>query len=48
VDVAPRHAQVPDGWEAYNTGAAPVSLPDYLAALATAFAAGLLEHTETP
>ncbi|MGD8870916.1 MAG: tryptophan 7-halogenase [Gemmatimonadota bacterium] len=44
VDVAPRHAEVPDGWMAYNAEAPPVPLPDYLAALATAFAAGLLEH----
>ena len=44
VDVAPRHGDVPDGWTAYNSGAAPVTLPDYLTALATAFAAGLLEH----
>jgi len=47
VDVAPRHADVPDGWSAYNTGAPAVSLPDYLTALATAFAAGLLAHDET-
>jgi flavin-dependent dehydrogenase len=45
VDVAPRHAEVPDGWAAYNEGAPAVPLPDYLAALATAFAAGLLEHS---
>lgn len=44
VEVAPLHAHVPDGWAAYNGTAPPVSLPDYLAALATAFAAGLLEH----
>ena len=46
VDVAPHHAEVPDGWTAYNRAAPPVSLPDYLTALATAFAAGLLEHSE--
>jgi len=44
VEVAPAHGQVPDGWAAYNGVAPPVSLPDYLTALATAFAAGLLEH----
>jgi FAD-dependent halogenase len=44
VDVAPGHADVPDGWAAYNGRAAPVTLPDYLTALATAFAAGFLEH----
>jgi flavin-dependent dehydrogenase len=48
VEVAPRHAEVPDGWSAYNAGAPAISLPDYLAALATAFAAGLLEHSESP
>ena len=46
VEVAPRHEQVPDGWAAYNGMAPPVTLPDYLTALATAFAAGLLEHAE--
>jgi len=45
VEVAPLHADVPDGWAAYNAGAPAVTLPDYLAALATAFAAGLLEHS---
>jgi hypothetical protein len=44
VAVAPRHADVPDGWSEYNGHAAPVTLPDYLTALATAFAAGFLEH----
>ncbi len=44
LDVAPRYAEVPDGWAAYNGLAPPVTLPDYLTALATAFAAGLLEH----
>jgi hypothetical protein len=46
VEVAPEHADVPSGWEAYNAVAAPVALPDYLAALATAFAAGFLEHAD--
>jgi hypothetical protein len=48
VEVAPLHAAVPDGWVAYNATAPPVSLPDYLAALATSFAAGLLEHAGDP
>jgi hypothetical protein len=48
VEVATEHADVPDGWTAYNAGAPPVSLPDYLVALATAFAAGLLEHADQP
>jgi hypothetical protein len=46
VEVAPRFPDVPDGWSAYNAGAPAVALPDYLTALATAFAAGLLEHDE--
>ena len=46
VDVAPHHPDVPDGWAAYNGRAAPVTLPDYLTALATAFAAGFLEHRD--
>ncbi len=44
VEVVPMHPDVPDGWAAYNRVAPPVTLPDYLTALATAFAAGLLEH----
>jgi hypothetical protein len=44
VEVAPHHPEVPDGWSAYNGVASPVTLPDYLTALATAFAAGLLVH----
>jgi len=44
VDVVPDFPVVPDGWTAYNGVAPPVSLPDYLTALATAFAAGFLEH----
>lgn len=46
VDVAVRHGEVPDGWSAYNAVASPVTLPDYLAALATAFAVGFLEHDD--
>lgn len=46
VEIAPRHGDVPDGWAAYNGGAPPVTLPDYLTALATAFAVGVLEHVE--
>jgi len=44
LEIAPRHPDVPAGWEAYNAGAPAVTLPDYLAALATAFAAGFLDH----
>lgn len=44
VEVAPAHAQVPEGWSAYNGVASPVTLPDYLTALSTAFAAGFLDH----
>lgn len=46
VEVAPLHSEVPDGWAAYNGVAPPVTLPDYLTALATAFAAGILQHPE--
>jgi len=46
LDVAPRHSEVPDGWAAYNAAGPSVTLPDYLAALATAFATGLLEHAD--
>jgi flavin-dependent dehydrogenase len=46
VEIAPRHADVPAGWSAYNAAAPPVTLPDYLTALSTAFAAGLLAHQD--
>lgn len=46
VEVAPAHAEVPAGWEAYNERAPAVALPDYLAALGTAFAAGFLRHAD--
>lgn len=46
VEIAPRHDDVPDGWAAYNGVAPPVTLPDYLTALATAFAVGVLEHDD--
>ena len=46
VEVAQRHPDVPDGWAAYNAVAPAVTLPDYLTALATAFAAGILEHAD--
>jgi hypothetical protein len=46
VEVVPRYAEVPLGWTAYNGVAPPVTLPDYLTALATAFAAGLLEYSD--
>jgi flavin-dependent dehydrogenase len=44
VATAPGHREVPDAWAAYNGASTPVSLPDYLTALATAFAAGFLQH----
>lgn len=43
LDIVPRHEDVADGWATYNAVAPPVTLPDYLTALSTAFAAGLLE-----
>ncbi|MEE2899992.1 MAG: tryptophan 7-halogenase [Gemmatimonadota bacterium] len=45
-ELALEHDEVPDLWSAYNGVAPPVPLPDFLTALATAFAAGLLEHRE--
>ncbi len=44
VDQATRHDDVAELWATYNGIGTPVALPDFLAALATAFAAGLLEH----
>jgi flavin-dependent dehydrogenase len=45
-ELAPEHDQVPELWSAYNGVEAPVPLPDFLTALATAFAAGMLEHRD--
>lgn len=42
IDLAPDYQQVPDVFEAYNRRHAPVSLPDFLTALATAVASGFL------
>lgn len=47
LDVVPRHDDVADGWAAYNAVAPPVTLPDYVTALSTAFAAGLLAFAAT-
>jgi flavin-dependent dehydrogenase len=44
VELAPEIDDVPDLWSAYNAGAPPVPLPDFLTGLATAFAAGFLVH----
>lgn len=44
-DLVSEHDQVPDLYEAYNRAAPPVALHDFLAALSTAIAAGLLEHS---
>jgi len=46
VDAATQHADVADGWSAYNATGPAVTLPDYLTALSTAFAAGVLEHAD--
>jgi len=46
VEMATSHQSVPDGWTAYNGAGPAVTLPDYLTALSTAFAGGLLEHGE--
>jgi len=47
VEQATTHRTVPDAWSAYNAAGPAATLPDYLTALSTAFAAGLLEHRET-
>ena len=46
VELAPQFDQVPDIWNGYNEKEAPVSLPDFLIGLSTAFAAGLLIHSD--
>lgn len=43
VEMAPRYRQVPDLFDAYNGAGAPVSLEDFLKALATLVAAGVLQ-----
>jgi flavin-dependent dehydrogenase len=40
--IAEHHSQVPDVFEAYNRACAPVALPNFLAALATLIAGGVL------
>jgi len=47
VELAPSHGQVPELYDAYNRGAAPVSLPDFLGALSVLLAKGALRD-ETP
>lgn len=42
IELAPHHRRVPDLFEAYNRRHAPVSLPDFLTALATIVARGFL------
>jgi Tryptophan halogenase len=42
IDLAPRFAQVPDLFDAYNQRLAPVALPQFLSALAMAIAKGWL------
>ena len=44
VELAPDHRQVPDLYEAYNRGCAPVGLPDFLGALSVLLAKGALRH----
>lgn len=46
--MAPSHAQVPDLFEEYNRRHAPVSLPDFLAALSTAVARNYLIFARDP
>ena len=40
--LAPRHAQVPDLFEAYNREAPPAPLPDFLGALSVMIGKGIL------
>lgn len=42
VEMAEQHSQVPDVFEAYNRACPPVALPDFLKALATLLAKGIL------
>jgi flavin-dependent dehydrogenase len=46
IELAPSHRQVPDLFEAYNRRHAPVTLPDFLTALATAVARGFLVNRQ--
>ena len=46
VELAPTYDDVPELWTRYNAESAPVSLPDFLMGLSTAFAAGLLVHED--
>lgn len=47
VEAATTHPDVPDGWASYNALGPAVTLPDYLTALSTAVAAGILELSES-
>jgi flavin-dependent dehydrogenase len=44
VELASRFDQVPDLYEAYHRGAAPISLPDFLGALSVLIGKGLMER----
>ena len=44
IELLPAHSDVPELWAAYNGVSTPVSLPDFLTALATTFAAGFVHH----
>ncbi|HSG08348.1 MAG TPA: tryptophan 7-halogenase, partial [Longimicrobiales bacterium] len=46
LELAERHTDPAGLWQAYNQVAPPVSLPDFLTALSTAFAAGILVHRD--
>ena len=46
VEATTSQESVPDGWTRYNEIGPAVTLPDYLTALSTAFATGILEHRE--
>ena len=44
VELVPAHSDVSKLWAAYNGVSTPVSLPDFLTALATTFATGFVRH----
>ena len=48
VELAPRHGQVPDLYEAYNRVCPPAPLPDFLGALSVLVAKGALQERDGP
>jgi hypothetical protein len=48
VELAPRHRQVPDLYEAYNRVCPPAPLPDFLGVLSVLIAKGALQEAGDP